>query len=346
MPTLAIHPGAVIFVTGVNGLIGSHIVDQLLKRGYNVRGAVRDVEKSKWLAKYFDAKYEGAKFEMVAVPDMTADGCYDEAVKGTAGFVHVASPLNGEDPNVVIPTAIKGGLNALKAAAKTPSIKRVVYTSSSIAATFPSPGVEKIITDESFNDEGTKKGWRHPEDEPMYLKGLYLYAALKTEAEKACWKWMQENKPHFDFNSILPNANFGKVLVPEKQGAPSTIAWAKSAFTGENFELIGKVITPQYFISTQDCAVLHIAALIYSDVASERLFGFAERFDFNKILAIYRKLYPDKKFPEDVPGLVDDGVKVPSERAEEVLRWVKDGEGWTRLEDAVGEMSAQFTTET
>lgn len=43
----------------------------------------------------------------------------------------------------------------------------------------------------------------------------------------------------------LPNANFGKVLVPEKQGAPSTIAWAKSAFTGENFELIGKVITPR-----------------------------------------------------------------------------------------------------
>lgn len=94
MPTLAIHPGAVIFVTGVNGLIGSHIVDQLLKRGYNVRGAVRDVEKSKWLAKYFDAKYEGAKFEMVAVPDMTADGCYDEAVKGLTHYPICKEPAD------------------------------------------------------------------------------------------------------------------------------------------------------------------------------------------------------------------------------------------------------------
>lgn len=82
MPTIVIQPGATIFVTGANGLIGSHITDQLLKRGYNVRGAVRDIEKNKWLAEYFDGKYEAAKFEMVAVPDMTADGCYDNVVKG------------------------------------------------------------------------------------------------------------------------------------------------------------------------------------------------------------------------------------------------------------------------
>lgn len=84
MPTIVVHPGATVFVTGVNGLIGSHIVDQLLKRGYHVRGAVRDAAKTKWLADYFHEKYESAKFELVEVPDMTVEGCYDSVVDGKA----------------------------------------------------------------------------------------------------------------------------------------------------------------------------------------------------------------------------------------------------------------------
>lgn len=125
------------------------------------------------------------------------------ASPGTDGFIHVASPLNGEDPKIVIPTAVNGALNALKASAKTPGIKRVVYTSSSIAATFPKPNVQFEINDKSWNEEGITKGWNHPKDEPEILKGLYLYAALKTETEKACWKWVEENKPGFVFNSIV-----------------------------------------------------------------------------------------------------------------------------------------------
>lgn len=82
MPTVIIQPGATVFVTGINGLIGSHVVDQLLVQGYNVRGAVRDVEKTAWLKEYFDTKYTGAKFEMLAVPDMTSHGCYDGLLDG------------------------------------------------------------------------------------------------------------------------------------------------------------------------------------------------------------------------------------------------------------------------
>ncbi|KAF2644862.1 dihydroflavonol-4-reductase [Massarina eburnea CBS 473.64] len=344
MPTIVINPGATIFVTGVNGLIGSHVADQLLKKGYNVRGAVRDIVKSKWLSDYFNGKYQGVKFELVAVPDMAVEGCYDDVVKGTEGFVHVASPLNGEDPNIVIPTAVNAGLNALKASAKTPSIKRVVYTSSSIAATFASNGTEKVLDQTSYNEDGIAKGWKHPENEPDFMRGFYIYAALKTEAEKACWKWVEENKPGFVFNSILPNINHSKVLVPEEQGTPSTIAWGKLAFEGgERFQQISHMLQPQYFISTEDCALLHISALIYAEVGPERVFGFAAPWDFNQLLAVYRKEYPTRTFPDDVPGLVTDGTKPPRERAEEVLKWVKEGgEGWDSLEKSVKEMAEQF----
>lgn len=82
MPSVVIKPGATIFVTGVNGLIGSYVADELLSRKYNVRGAVRDVKKVGWLKEYFDGKYSDARLELVEVPDMTVDGCYDHLLEG------------------------------------------------------------------------------------------------------------------------------------------------------------------------------------------------------------------------------------------------------------------------
>lgn len=125
--------------------------------------------------------------------------------------MHVASPLTGSNPDVAIPTAVNAGLYALKAAAKTPSVISVVYTSSSIATTFPSPGVEKVIGKDSYNEEGIQKALNHPENEPQ-TRGLYIYAGLKTSAEKACWKWVEENKPHFAFNSIV---GFNQAIIVE-----------------------------------------------------------------------------------------------------------------------------------
>jgi nucleoside-diphosphate-sugar epimerase len=84
MPTVVIQPDATVFVTGINGLIGSYVVDQLLVRGYNVRGAVRSLERTKWLKEYFDDKYKDAtvKLELVEVPDMMLEGCYDDFLDG------------------------------------------------------------------------------------------------------------------------------------------------------------------------------------------------------------------------------------------------------------------------
>ncbi|KAF2660434.1 NAD(P)-binding protein [Lophiostoma macrostomum CBS 122681] len=341
MPTIVVHPGSLVFVTGVNGLVGSHIVDQLLSRGYNVRGAVRNVEKSQWLKEYFDSKGYEAKFDLVSVPDMTTEGCYDEVVKGAAGIIHVASPLNGDDPNIAIPLAVNGALNALTAASKANSVKRVVYTSSSIAATYPRPNEVFEINDQSWNEEGVEKGWKNEEGE---AKGWNIYAALKTEAEKqACWKWVQENKPSFNFVSVLPNCNFGKVLVPEKQGEPSTIAWAKSAFTGQGFDRLKRVVTAQYFVSNQDCALVHVSALIHEDVKNERLLAFAEPYNWTKVLGVYKGLYPERQFPDPVEGEGVDKSVVKKGRAEDVLKWVKpEGQGWDGLEGALKEMSAQW----
>jgi nucleoside-diphosphate-sugar epimerase len=63
--------GSTILVTGANGYISSHVINQLLKYGYKARGTVRDVEKSAWLQEHFDKEYGTGNFELVEVKEIT-----------------------------------------------------------------------------------------------------------------------------------------------------------------------------------------------------------------------------------------------------------------------------------
>lgn len=86
----AIPQGSTVLVTGVNSFIGSHIADQLLLAGYKVRGAARDASKLKWVQDVSDKKYGPGKFEGAVVPNMSAEGAYDEAAKGVC-FLYLRS---------------------------------------------------------------------------------------------------------------------------------------------------------------------------------------------------------------------------------------------------------------
>jgi hypothetical protein len=62
----------------------------------------------------------------------------------------------------------------------------------------------------------------------------------------------------------------------------------------------------EYFVDVEDVAILHLIALINPEVKHERIFGYAEPFNFNQMLAIFRKNFPDKQFHEDFPGIGKD----------------------------------------
>jgi nucleoside-diphosphate-sugar epimerase len=87
LPQLAVPKGSTVLVTGANGLLGSHIADQFLAYGYKVRGTVRDLEKSSWLADVFVKNYGKGSFVLVKVPDMAAKSAFDEAAKGRRLYV-------------------------------------------------------------------------------------------------------------------------------------------------------------------------------------------------------------------------------------------------------------------
>ena len=78
----ALPKGSLVLVTGANGWIASHIVDQLLQAGFNVRGTSRDASKAEWLTEYTTEKYGSGRYEIAVVPDMSVEGAFDDAVKG------------------------------------------------------------------------------------------------------------------------------------------------------------------------------------------------------------------------------------------------------------------------
>ena len=313
-----IEAGSTILVTGANGFLASHVVEQLLLAGYRVRGAVRSAMRSNWLKELFDKRHGSGKFEFTVVEDMATPGAYDEACKGrsslftqsnlvpgishdpernvgVSGVVHIASVLTMDpDPNKVVPQTINGAVNAIESAAKEASLKRFVYTSSSVAITSPKPNEKFEVSIKDWNDEDVKKAWADPPYTPD--RSYTVYCASKTQAEQAIWKFAKDQKPKFTINTVLPNAMFGEIL-SEEQSA-STGAWIKNLYNGDP----GPLNTPeQWMTNVDDSARLHVSALLDPQVENERILAFAYPYNWNDILAILRKLYPDRTFPNDIP---------------------------------------------
>ena len=138
----------------------------------------------------------------------------------------------------------------------------------------------------------------------------------------------------------MPNANFGRPLDPKNQGHASTTAWVKNLFDG-NINAV-KDTPPQYFVDVRDTALLHLVAMVNPKVQHERIFAFAAPYNFNDILGILRKQYPQRNFPQDITGLESDlSIIEPAEEAERLLKEIK-GSGWTSLAEAVKENVADL----
>lgn len=90
----------------------------------------------------------------------------------------------------------------------------------------------------------------------------------------------------------------------------------------------------EYFIDVQDCARLHVAAVIHPEVIGERIFSWAEPYNYDIILDILRKQNAGKEFVRNVQSGVDLHIVEPRARAEQLLRDMGRA-GFTSLEDSI-----------
>ncbi|KAK2013439.1 NAD dependent epimerase/dehydratase [Colletotrichum eremochloae] len=325
----ALPKGSLILVTGANGYIGSQVVNTLLELGHRVRGTVRSDKP--WLTELFKNKYGEGVYEQVVVPHLDDPEALEKVMTGAAGVAIVASDVSlSDDPNAVVPWVVKATETTLAVAAKQPSVKRVVLTSSSFAASGVVPN-EKIYVDEStYNEAAIKAAW--DPNTPKELKGAMVYGASKAEGERAAWKWVEEHKPGYAFNTVLPNFVTGKILHPQIGG--STMGIARTLLKGELGAL--PMFMPQLTVDVADVARLHAIALLAEPVKSQRIWGSANRVTTSDFIDVFRELRPDNKLiPEKPADVGRDLTELPPAAKAEALLQKYFGRGWTPFKESV-----------
>ncbi|MES9857786.1 MAG: NAD-dependent 4,6-dehydratase LegB [Sedimenticola sp.] len=122
-----------ILVTGSEGFIGSHLVEALVRAGYNVRAFVlyNSFNSLGWLEHCNkDAK---GNFE-VFTGDIRDPNGVRKAMKGCDAVLHLAAligiPFSYHSPDTYVDTNIKGTLNVVQAA-RDQGVSKVVHTSTS-----------------------------------------------------------------------------------------------------------------------------------------------------------------------------------------------------------------------
>ena len=120
-----------VLVTGAGGFIGSHLCEQLLARGHEVRALVRYNGRGSqgWL----DTSAARDRLEIVA-GDIRDFDSVSRAVAGCAEVFHLAAligiPYSYESPLAYVRTNVEGTYNVLEAARRS-DVRRVLITSTS-----------------------------------------------------------------------------------------------------------------------------------------------------------------------------------------------------------------------
>lgn len=277
-----------ILVTGASGFIGSHTVLEFLNNGYEVRGSVRDLQRTDSLREMYAKHTEHMdKLEFVSA-SLTEPDDWPSAVSGCDGVIHVASPVpiaEPDDPMEVVTPAREGALNVLKAA-QAEGIKRVVLTSSVAAVSYNEKGDSAPQTADDWTD--------------INGPDSYAYAMSKTLAEQAAWE-LANSHEGFELVTIQPSM----VLGPTLEADYGTSLESLYVLMKGKYPLLPKMGFA--IVDVRDVAILHRIGFEHPDAVGQRLLcsnGFRW---FTAVSAYLKEEFPDyaKKLPtRELPNFV------------------------------------------
>ncbi|KAG8788399.1 methylglyoxal reductase (NADPH-dependent) gre2 [Ceratobasidium sp. 428] len=303
----AIQPPSKILFTGANGYFATYAIKDLLERGYTVVGTVRSTSKGEELLKLHDRF--GGQFSYVVVPDIVQAGAFDEVIKQGKfdGVAHAASPVvAGSTPDDYIRPAVDGTVGILASIRQYgPTIKRVVLTSSALAA-MQYQGVS-LHTEAHWNEASIKI----VEEKGLEASGGELYTASKTYAEKAAWKFVKDNKGAigFDLVAILPSYILGAPIHPvssREQLTSTNMVFSVVRNARPDSELGN---TAFHMVHARDMAILHSASFGVVEASGHRIFGIGSEPTWQNI---YNALNEDPAFPNVPKGSPSAGTHADS----------------------------------
>lgn len=279
-----------VVVTGASGFVGTWLVMKLLQAGYTVRATVRDPSNQKRTKPLLDLPGAAERLTLWKA-DLSVPGSFDEAIKGSTGVFHVATPMDFEskDPeNEVIKPTIEGMVGILKSCKEAGTVKRVVFTSS--AGTVNVEENRKPVYDETC--------WSDVEFCRKIKMTGWMYFVSKTLAEQAAWKYAEDNG--IDLITIIPTLVVGPFL---STGMPPSLITALSLITGtESHYTILKQIQ---FIHLDDLCESHIYLFERPD-AKGRYICSSHDTNIYELAKMLKTHYPEYDIPQKFKGMPED----------------------------------------
>lgn len=278
-------------VIGGTGFVASLLVKLLLEKGYAVNTTVRDPDNQKKVCHLHELQNLGDL--KIFRADLTDESSFDAPIAGCNFVFHLATPVNfaSEDPeNDMIKPAIQGVLNVLKACAKAKTVKRVVLTSSAAAVSINNLQETGLVMDE--------KNWTDVEFLSSAKPPTWGYPASKTLAEKAAWKFAEEN--NIELITVIPSLMAGRSLTLD---VPSSVCLAMSLLRGDEFLMNGlkgmQMLSGSISIThVEDVCRAHIF-LAEKESASGRYICCAVNTSVPELAKFLNKRYPQYKSPTE-----------------------------------------------
>ncbi|KAE9366223.1 NAD(P)-binding protein [Stipitochalara longipes BDJ] len=316
-----------VLLTGANGFLGTHILFELLNKGFFVRSIVRSQSKADQIAHVFPSF--ASQMDFGIVPDMTIPGAFDQVVKSSPPFdavLHQASPFFfsaiGDNSEFLDP-AIKGTTEILKAVkAHAPEVKRVIYTCSCAAVLDFSAPVgttpRKVYTEEDW----------YPITISEALAGTKAdaYRASKKFAELAAWDFVKNEKPNFDLVSLNPPMIYGplKHTVSKIGDVNESNARLYNNFINSKKDAPLPPNGVHMYVDVRDLAIAHVKAITTPEAGGQRIIVSSKEISSQQISDILRKNFTEleERTPIGKPGtdsLPEGAYTVSNEKAKKLL---------------------------
>lgn len=316
-----------VLLTGANGFLGSHILSELLNRGFFVRSVVRSQVKADQIARDFPSFK--SKMDFGIVPDMTVSGAFNEVVKSTPPFdavLHQASPFLfsaiGNNAEFLDP-AVKGTTEILKSIkAHAPEVKRVIYTSSCAAVlNFNAPvgtTPQKVYTEDDW--------YPITYDEALAGNKADAYRASKKFAELAAWNFVKEEKPNFDLVCLNPPMIYGPLrhTVFNVEDINESNARIYSNFVDSSKDAPLPLNGVHMYVDVRDLAIAHVKAVTTPGAGGQRIIVSSKSISSQDISDIFRKNFPEleQRTPIGKPGtdsLPEGAYTISNEKVKKLL---------------------------
>ena len=274
---------AIVCVTGANGYIGSHIVRELLSRGYHVRATLtdsNDLKRTEHLKTIAEASPNGELTFFTA--NLCSPNAFDDPFHQADYVIHCAASVNLDTPDdALLKINLEGTHNILSSLQKQSSVKKFIYTSSLAAVVHDRVGKEHVFSE---ND------W--------YINGVELdpYAYAKAESEKAIFAAFQQASTETKIVTFQPGLALGPAYSP-RAGITPRILQALYEYS-----LWGlKLSLP--LVDVRDIAIAHARAIELEGVEGRFILS-NENMSVHEMTSIIDAQYPERSMAAR-PELLD-----------------------------------------